>query len=126
MQSGLSVTAAKELGRAVRFVRHARNMTLRDVARASGLSPQYVQNIERGERTNVSQDAYMKAAAAVGLPEDTMRDLLLRARVASALEWRGLDREQIGFVWRGVEQRLTEVGVDLRTDLTAVVTELLA
>jgi transcriptional regulator with XRE-family HTH domain len=126
MQSALTSTAAKELGRAVRFVRHARSMTLRDVAARSGLSSQYIQNIERGERTTVSEDAYMRFATAVGVPDETMLDLILRARVQSALERRGLTLEQVTFVWRGVEQRLTEVGVDMRTDLTKVVTDILA
>ena len=126
MQPMLTITAAKDLGRSVRFVRHARNMTLRDAARAASLSPQYIQNIERGERTTVSEDAYMRFAKAIGIPEGVMLDLLMRARVYSALEQRGLNSEQATFVWKGVEQRLAEVGVDFRTDLTRVVVDILA
>jgi transcriptional regulator with XRE-family HTH domain len=126
MQAMLTTTAAKELGRALRFVRHARNMTLRDTARAAGLSPQYVQNIERGERLSVSEDAYHKLAKSLAVPDATILDLILRARVHSALEQRGLESEQVGFVWKGVEQRLAEVGVDLRVDLTRVVVDILS
>ncbi len=125
MPDRLTPTAAKELGRALRFVRHARSLTLRDVARSSGLAPQYVQNIERGERGNVSEDAYTRAGEALALPPEMMLDLLLRARVQSAIEQRGLSAEQVAFVWRGVEQRLAEKGVDLRTDISKVVVEIL-
>lgn len=126
MQATLTITAAKELGRALRFVRHARNLTLRDAGRSAALSPQYVQNIERGERTSVSEDAYVRLGKALGVPPDVLLDLILRARVQSALEIRGLAPEHVTFVWRGVEQRLAEVGIDLRTDLSRVVTDILA
>lgn len=126
MQSTLTIAAAKDLGRALRFVRHARDMTLRDAARGAALSPQYVQNIERGERTSVSEDAYLRLGKSIGVPPEVLLDLILRARVQSALELRGLAPENVTFVWRGVEQRLAEVGIDLRTDLTRVVTDILA
>ena len=114
MQATLTIIAAKEFGRALRFVRHARNMTLRDAARGASLSPQYVQNIERGERTSVSEDAYIRLGKSLGVPPDVLLDLILRARVQSALEQRGLAGEHVSFVWKGVEQRLAEVGIDLR------------
>ena len=126
MQSTLTISAAKELGRSLRFVRHAKTMTLRDIGRASGLSPQYVQNIERGERTSVSEDAYLRFAEAVGITNAEILDFILRARVQSDLEKRGLSPEHVTFVWRGVEQRLAEVGVDLRLDLTQIVVRVLA
>ena len=125
MQTNLTVNAAKELGRSIRFIRHARELTLRDVARGAQLSSQYVQNIERAQRTSVSQEAYMRLAGPLGIPEAIIADLLLRARVYSALEWRGLTPEQQTFVWRGVEQRLAESGVDLRTDMSKVVVDIL-
>lgn len=125
MQSHLTPMAAKELGRAFRFVRMARTMTLRDAAKASALSPQYVQNIERGERLNVSEDAYLRIGRALAIPEGVVLDLILRARVQSALEQRGIEADQATFVWRGVEQRLAEVGMDLRTDLAKVVVDIL-
>lgn len=125
MQATLTVTAAKELGRNLRFVRHARNLTLRDIARSASLSPQYVQNIERGERTTVSEDAYVRFARALSIPEDIVLDLIMRARIQSALERRGLSPDQVLFVWRGVEQRLAEQGIDLRTDISKVVVDIL-
>lgn len=121
----LTQSAAKEIGRALRFMRHGRTLTLRDVARRAGLSAQYVQNIERGERTNVSEDAYTRLARGLEIEEAVLRDLILKARVMSALEARGLDSEQQAFVWRGVEQRISEVGIDLRTDLARVVADMI-
>lgn len=126
MQATLTTTAAKELGRALRFVRHARNLTLRDIGRSASLSPQYVQNIERGERTTVSEDAYVRFAKALSVPDEIVLDLILRARIQSALERRGLSPDQVVFVWRGVEQRLAEQGVDLKTDIAKVVVDILA
>lgn len=126
MQVTLTAAAAKELGRGLRFVRHAREQTLKDVATKASLSPQYVQNIERGERTTVSDDAYGRLSAALELPPDVMADLILRARCMTALELRGLETEDVQFVWRGVEARLRERGIDVRTDISKVVTDILA
>ncbi len=109
----------------MRFVRHARSFTLRDVAKRAELSAQYVQNLERGERPNASEEAYLRLARGYDIPAVVVSDLLLKARVVSALEARGLDRDQQTFVWRGVEQRLAEVGVDLKTDVARVVSSML-
>jgi transcriptional regulator with XRE-family HTH domain len=125
MQATLTTTAAKELGRSLRFVRHARNLTLRDIGRSAQLSPQYVQNIERGERTTVSEDAYLRFAKALSIPEAIVLDLILRARIQSALEQRGLQPDQVVFVWRGVEQRLAEQGIDLKLDISKVVVDII-
>lgn len=122
----LTATAAKEIGRSLRFVRHARNLTLRDVARSSGLAAQYVQNIERGERGNVSEAAYERVGGALSLPPAMVLDLLMKARIQSALEQRGLSEAQVLFIWRGVEQRLAEQGIDLRTDISKVVVDIIA
>lgn len=125
MQAVISDTAAKDLGKSLRFIRHARDLTLRDVAKGAELSPQYVQQIELAQRTNVSEEAYLRLAKPLGIPEAIIADLLLRARIYSALEWRGLPPEQATFVWRGVEQRLAEVGVDLKIDMAKVVADIL-
>ncbi|MEI6358522.1 MAG: helix-turn-helix transcriptional regulator [Verrucomicrobiota bacterium] len=121
----LTTSAAKELGRGLRFLRHAQNLTLRDVSKRSGLSPQYVQNIERGERVGTTDEAFEKLAAGYGVPFDIVSDLLLKARVVSALDARGLDPEAQGFIWRGVEQRLSERGVAIRTDIATIVASLI-
>ncbi len=121
----LTPGAAKELGRGFRFMRHARNLTLRDVARRAELSAQYIQNIERGERLNASEDAFERLARGYEVPQSVVDDLVLKARVIAALEQRGLDAEQQTFIWRGVEQRLAEIGVDIKTDLAKVVTDML-
>lgn len=117
----LTAAAAKDLGRGLRFLRHAQSLSLRDVAKRAELSAQYVQNIERGERLNASEEAFDKLARGYEVPTVVVDDLLLKARVLSALEQRGLSDDQQTFVWRGVEQRLAEVGVDIKTDIARIV-----
>lgn len=121
----LTPAAARELGRGLRFMRHARNLTLRDVARRAELSPQYVQNIERGERLNASGEAYEKLARGYEVPQPVVDDLVCKARIMAALELRGLSDDQRTFVWRGVEQRLGEIGVDIKTDISQIVATML-
>jgi transcriptional regulator with XRE-family HTH domain len=121
----LTVAASRELGKGLRFLRHAQNLTLRDVAKRSGLSPQYIQNIERGERTNASDEAYEKLALGYEVPLVIIRGMLLKANIVSALERFGVDEANQAFIWRGVEQRLAEIGVDTKTDLARVVAEML-
>lgn len=120
----LTAASAKELGRGLRFLRHAQNLSLRDVAKRAELSAQYVQNIERGERLNASGDAFERLARGYEVPKGIVDDMVLKARIMSALEERGLDAEQQAFVWRGVEQRLIEQGIDIKTDLARVVASL--
>lgn len=125
MHANLTPTAAKDLGRSIRFIRTARELTLRDIALVAELSPQYVQQIERGIRLNVSQEAYTRLAKPLGIPEAVIDDLVMRARVQSALEQRGLNQDQVAFVWRGVEARLVEQGVAVQTDVSKVVAEIM-
>jgi transcriptional regulator with XRE-family HTH domain len=125
MTTALTDSSAVDLGKALRFIRHAKNMTLRDVAKRASLSPQYVQNLERGERMSASEDAFNKLAQGYGIDQSIIADLLVKARIMSALERRGLDAEQRAFVWRGIEPRLAEVGLNLRTDVAKLVAELL-
>jgi len=121
----LTSEASRDLGRSLRFLRHAKELTLRDVAKRSGLSPQYVQNIERGERTNTSDEAFEKLARGYAIPLTVIEDLLLKARVVSALGQRGVDTDGQTFIWRGVEQRIAELGIEVKTDLAKTVAELL-
>lgn len=121
----LTANAARELGKGLRFLRHANNLTLRDVAKRAGMSAQYVHNIERGERVNASDEAFEKLAIGYEIPLPIVSGLLLKARIISALEMHGLAPEQQTFIWRGVEQRLTEMGVDIKTDVARVVAGML-
>jgi len=125
MHSTISKGAAKDLGRSLRFIRQARSLTLRDVAKASGLSMQYIGQIELAQRLGISEEAIRRLARPLGLPDGMVDDLMLRARVQSALEGRGLSSDDTAFVWRGVEQRLAERGINLKTDISQIVTELL-
>ena len=121
----LSGAAAKELGRALRLIRNTQRITLADTARKAGLSPQYINNIERGERRTVSDDAFERLSAALGATPTVFADLVLRARITSALAERGLTAEQTTFVMKGVEQRLAEVGLPTVT-LADVLTDMLS
>lgn len=125
MQSTITEAAAKELGRSLRFIRQARSLTLRDMAKGAQLSPQYIAQVELAQRVGVSEEALRRFAKPLGIPESVIADLLLRARVQSALEVRGLAPEQVLFVWRGVEQRLAEAGVDMKTDISKVLVDIL-
>jgi transcriptional regulator with XRE-family HTH domain len=125
MHSTVTEGAAKELGRSIRFIRQARSLTLRDVAKGAGLSAQYLGQIELAQRLGISEEAIQKLARPLGVPEAVMDDLLMRARIQSALETRGLGAEDVSFVWRGVEQRLAERGIDFKVDISKIVTEML-
>jgi len=118
--------AARELGRSLRFIRQARSLTLRDVARGSGLSAQYVAQVELAQRTRVSEEAIRRMSGPLGVGESVVADLLLRARVKADLEARGLTDDQVSFVWRGVEQRLSEIDVKVQTDMAALINDLWA
>lgn len=125
MNTALTPAAAKELGRSLRFLRHARDLTMHDIAVSSGLSVGYIQNIEGGARNNASEESFWKLAKGYKITEDVMRDFLLRARILSALERHGLAPEQQTFIWRGVESRLAESGRPLQTDLSELIRDVL-
>ena len=126
MEPTVVSAAARELGRSLRFIRQARSLTLRDVARGSGLSAQYVAQVELAQRTNVSEEAIRRMAGPLGVGESVVADLLLRARVKADLEARGLTEDQVSFIWRGVEQRLSEIDVKVQTDMAVLINDLWA
>jgi transcriptional regulator with XRE-family HTH domain len=57
----------RRLGQAVKAVRAAQGKTQEDVARASGLHPTYISDIERGAR-NPSWEAVTRLAKGLGVP----------------------------------------------------------
>lgn len=124
MDSGLTPAAAQELGRTYRFVRQAREMTLREASKASGMSMQYVMNIEQGSRTNVSEPFLRKLGAGYRLAPTSVDNLLLRARIVSALERRGLDAAQQMVAWRRTEAALAELGIDTQEGVREMVAAL--
>lgn len=119
--AAMTGTAAKELGRALRFIRQARGHSLRDVAQLAPMSPQYLQNIERGERTGASPEMYGRLQRVYDLPEGAMSDLILKARILSALEERGVSKEHRAAVWTMVEMQLNSLRYPVRTDLAELV-----
>ena len=126
MHAGLTQGAAAELGRQLKFLRHATGRTLADVAARANISVSYLQNLEGGARTNAAEERVVSLAHGYGIDEAVLRDLLLRAQILSALERHGLTPEQRDFIWRGVSQRMAEQGFDLRTDLGRVISDLLS
>jgi transcriptional regulator with XRE-family HTH domain len=85
----LTQAEAREFGRALRFIRDARRMPLRAVSLETGISYQYLHNIEAGDRTGFSDELVLGLQRAYRLPDRALDDLLLRARVRSALDQRG-------------------------------------
>jgi transcriptional regulator with XRE-family HTH domain len=124
MDQGFTPSAALALGRAFRFVRQAREMTLREAAKAAGVSVQYVMNIEMGQRVNVSGEIIRKIARAYQIDAAVLENLLLKARMMSALERRGLDAAQQAVVWRRLNATLTELGFDTQESVLGMVSAL--
>lgn len=124
--AALTNSAAKELGRALRFIRQARGLSLREVAKSAPMSPQYLQNIERGERTAASLDVYGRLQRVYELPEGALADLILKARFLSAMEERGVTREHATALWASVETQLQTLRYPVRTDLAELVAAIIA
>lgn len=121
----LSRETAAEIGRNFRFLRHAREMTLRDVSKTAGISPQYLQNIEAGIRTAVSREVWLRLGGCYGVDENVTKDLLLKAAVLTALEERELSPEQRMAGWNALIAGLAAVGVRVETDISREVSKLL-
>lgn len=124
--AALTGTAAKELGKALRFVRQARGLSLRDVAQTAPISPQYLQNIERGERLAASMEVYGRLQRVYELPEGALPDLILKFRVLSALEERGVTPQHAHATWDSVESQLNSLRYPIRTDLAELVASVIS
>ena len=114
-----------EFGRALRFIRDARRLTLRQASKASGISYQYLHNIEEGTRTGYSDELVQQLQKAYRLPDRSLDDLLLRARVRSALSQRGISASDTDAAWRMLEARLNELGTPINTNLAVLVADIL-
>jgi transcriptional regulator with XRE-family HTH domain len=119
--STLTPEETREFGDALRFIRSARRMTLRETSQTAGISYQYLHNIEEGTRTGFSEDIVLKLQRVYRLPDHALDDLLLRARVRSALGHRGISRSDADAAWRLMETRLGELGTPVHTDLAQLV-----
>ena len=124
MDQGMTPAAAKELGRAFRFVRQAHDMTLRDAAKVSGVSVQYILNIEQGSRSNISEDVLRRMGQGYQMAPRVVDNMLLKSRVISALERRGLDAAQQNIAWKRLETTLIELGVDMQEGVREMVSAL--
>ena len=58
----------KGFGRAVRSLRTARDMTLRELAQKAKVQPGYLSEIEAGKKKNPSLDVLTRLARALGVP----------------------------------------------------------
>jgi transcriptional regulator with XRE-family HTH domain len=131
----LTQAEAKEFGRALRFIRDARRLPLREVSQVTEISYQYLHNIEVGTRVNKetgavtpvdpSPDILEKLQRAYRLSDRGLDDLLLRARVRSALDMRGISKSDADAAWRMLETRLGELGTPIHTDLAQLVAGIL-
>ena len=121
----LSQPEAREFGRALRFIRDARGMPLREVSKATDISYQNLHNIEEGSRTGFSGDTIGRLQRLYRLPDHSLDDLLLRARVRSALAQRGISASDSDAAWRMMEARLGELGTPINTNLAALVADIL-
>lgn len=113
----LSRDSAAEIGRSFKLLRHANELTLREAAKNAGISPQYLQNIEAGVRTAVSEEVWLRVAGVYKLNDELVRNLLLRGEVQTALEHRGLTPEERTAGWNGLVAGLAGAGVRIETDL---------
>jgi transcriptional regulator with XRE-family HTH domain len=121
----LTKTEAAEFGRALRFIRDARRMTLREASKAIAISYQYLHNIEEGTRTGYSNELVQQFQRAYRLPDRSLDDLLLRARVRSDLAQRGISPGDADAAWRMMEARLIEMGHPINTNLAALVADII-
>jgi transcriptional regulator with XRE-family HTH domain len=81
--SALSPTAARDLGRSLRQIRTAKEMSLRDVEKIVGELPraQYLQQIEQGVRPTPSSGVFTNLERVYRLPKGSVHDLVLKAEV---------------------------------------------
>jgi transcriptional regulator with XRE-family HTH domain len=125
-QAVLTGAAAKELGRTLRFIREARQMSLREVMKQTGVSYQYLQNIERGERTTVTVTVYQRLQKVYGLPDNALDDFILKARVVSALGERGVTPQHATALWTVVETQLNSLRYPVSTNLAELIAGVLS
>jgi transcriptional regulator with XRE-family HTH domain len=123
--NALATAEILDLGRALRFIRSARRQTLREVSEATGISYQYLHNIEEGTRAGDSEAILDKLQRAYRLPDHALADLLLRARVRSALALRGISSGDSDAAWRMLQTRLGELGTPVHTDLSSLIAEVI-
>jgi transcriptional regulator with XRE-family HTH domain len=125
--SALSPTAARDLGRSLRQIRTAKEMSLRDVEKIVGELPraQYLQQIEQGVRPTPSSGVFTNLERVYRLPKGSVHDLVLKAEVLSALEERGVSTGDRDAVWRMVESRLNDLGYPIVSNLGLIISAIL-
>lgn len=69
---GVTAEQQKTLGSRIRELRQEREVSLRGLAEAIGLSPGYLSQIERGEAENPSTQVLQKFADGLGVPISTL------------------------------------------------------
>jgi transcriptional regulator with XRE-family HTH domain len=121
----LSEGAARDIGTAFRFFRHARGDTLRDAAQRAGMSYQYVHNIESGRRPEVADEKFYSLARAYGVSEEAVANLLFKARITTLLEQRSVAPADIPRTWSGLVAVMATLGYTVEVDLSRVVATLL-
>lgn len=79
------------LGVAIRFLRHARDLTIEDLAHAADMHPTYLSGIERGVR-NPTWDKLTALARALDIPVSALaRDAEVQMQLAARIREARLD-----------------------------------
>lgn len=129
--SALTQAEASEFGATLKVIRNVRGITLREVDEttradeATRISYQYLHNIEEGTRTGFGDAIVLQLQRIYRLPDRSLDDFLLRARVRSALSQRGLSAGDADAAWCTLETRLGELGTPVNTDLAALLAGIL-
>lgn len=74
--------------------------------------------------TNVSEEVLRRLGQGYLITPGVVDNLLLKGRVMSALERRGLDQAQEAVAWKRLESALGELGFDMAEDVRAMVSAL--
>lgn len=117
--------ARDELRRTLTTMLRGRGLTALTAAQRMGTTRQYVTQLLNGTRGRIDGELLARLQPGYGYPDHVRRGMLLRFQVMSAFEEANLsDRERM-FLWRGIEQRLEELGVQIPTDPAEFIAETL-
>jgi transcriptional regulator with XRE-family HTH domain len=122
----LTQSAAINLGHKLELCRSVARLSLRDVGQAAGISPQYLNNIEKGSRLAPSENVLNRMRSAYMLPQGAMDDLLFEARIKSALEQRGIPEAVRNDFYAQCEQKFTEAGFPIVSDVAEIIRRMLS
>ena len=121
----LAPNVAFVFGRRLRAWREAASLAMRTVTILTGGGPgrvsyQYLSEIEGGTKMNVDLAKIEALGRVYRFPPNAMDNRVLKARILSALEWRGIKPAEGDAVWAAVEKQLTTLGYAVTVDEAAL------